>query len=641
MQEFTKLFEPGRIGSLEVKNRIIFPPMITLYKTEEGAVSDRLIDHYAERAKGGAGLIVTEASYPRAGGYPGRIYLNDDKFIPGLRRLTDAVHREGAKVVCEINPHRGRADEHDPASASPVPHPFTGVVSRQVSIADIKKFEEAFGEGVRRAKEAGYDGVMIHGATGYLVSEFLSPLINKRTDEYGRDIKGRAKFALELVEVTRKSAGLDYPLIFRLMADEMVPGGFGVEDAIALCKLLQEAGVDAVDITVGCQETPEWILPPTYWPPGCNADIAEVIKRELRIPVSVVGKINDPYVAEEILRRGKADFVVMGRALIADPYLPQKAMEGRVSDIRKCIACQKCSDTTILDHVPLICGINPAAGNEREFATQLQPTKRKKRVLVIGGGPAGMEAAMIAAQKGHEVTLWEASEKLGGQLNLALIPPGMADLDSLLQYLKTQLGKLKVKVELRKKATATAVQGFAPDAVVVAVGSNPFKPDIPGITGENVVSCRDALLGEIAIGDKVIIIGEGSIACETADFLAEKGKSVVLALTEAAPITLEVIDRGIRKVLLERLQAEKVKILPGIREFKQITSEGMRLIDREGNEVFLQADNIVLAAGARPDKTVAQSLKGKVPELYEVGDCVEARRISEAIHEGAKAALQI
>jgi len=641
MQEFTKLFKPARIGSLEVKNRIVLSPMITLYKTEEGAVSDRLIDYYAERAKGGAGLIVTEASYPRAGGYPGRIYLSDDKFIPGLRRLTDAVHREGAKIICEINPHRGRADEHDPASASPVPHPFTGVVARQVSIADIKSFVESFGEGVRRAKEAGYDGVMIHGASGYLVSEFLSPLINKRTDEYGGDIKGRAKFSLELVEVTRKRAGADYPLIFRIMADEKVPGGFGVNDAIALCKMLQEAGVDAIDITSGCQDTPDWAQPTTYWPPGCNGDLAGAIKKELRIPVSVVGKINDPYVAEEILRKEQADFVVMGRTLIADPYLPRKAMEGRVDDIRKCIACQRCSETTIIQHVPLVCAINPSAGREREFETKLRSAKKKKKVLVIGGGPAGMEAAMIAAQKGHTVTLWEANAKLGGQLNIASIPPGQADLNSLVEYLKTQLKKLKVKVQVRKKATASAVQKFAPEAVVVAVGSTPFIPDIPGVGGKNVFSCRDVLSKGKVPGDKVVVMGEGFIACETADFLTERGKEVLLALTEAAPMTHEVIDRSIRKVLLDRLGAKKVNIMVGIKQLREITPQGIKVIDKGGNEILLEADSIVFAAGARSDKALAQSLKGKVSELYEAGDCVEARRIGEAIHEGAEAALQI
>ncbi|MFH1624187.1 MAG: NAD(P)/FAD-dependent oxidoreductase [Pseudomonadota bacterium] len=641
MTNFTKLFSPGRIGTLELRNRIIFPPMVTRYISEEGGITERLIRYYAERVRGGAGLIVLEASYPRASGYPGRIYLNDDKFIPGLRRLTEAIHREGAKIVCEVNVHRGRTDEHDPASASDVPHPITGVIPRPVSVADINKLEVDFGEGIRRVKEAEFDGVMIHGASGYLITEFLSPLTNRRTDEYGTDLKGRARFALELVAVAKKCAGPDYPIIFRLMADDKMEGGFGVEEAIALCKMLQEAGVDAIDVTAGCTDTSEWIIPSMYLPPGCNADLAQAIKREIKIPVCVAGKINDPYIAEEILREGKADFVDMGRALIADPYLPRKAMEGRISDFCKCVACQRCVETTIMEHIPMSCTVNPASGREMEFELKLKPTKKKKRVLIIGGGPGGMEAAIIAAERRHDVTLWEENDRLGGQLNLARIPPGKGDLSNTLDYLEMQLDKLNVIVELRKRATVAAVDEFAPDAVIVAVGSTEFTPDIPGIKGENVISCREVLSGEKETGDRVIVIGGGSIACETADYLTEKGKSLVLVFPEAAPMTIGIIHSSVRRGLMERLKKKEVKILAGVKQFDGITQEGIELIDKEGNKVFLKADNIVLAAGATPNKTLSQSLEGKVPEFYEVGDCVEARRLLDAIHEGAEAALQI
>jgi 2,4-dienoyl-CoA reductase-like NADH-dependent reductase (Old Yellow Enzyme family)/thioredoxin reductase len=639
MIEFAKLFESGRMGRLELRNRIVFPPVITRYMSEEGGISDRLIDYYAERARGGACLIVIESSYPRSRGYPGRIYLNDDKFLPGLRRLVEAVHREGARIVCEVNPSRGRADEHDPASASNIPHPFTGVVPRALSVPEIKQLEEDFGEGVRRVKEAGFDSVMVHGASGYLVSEFLSPLINKRTDEYGGDIKGRARLALELVEIAKKYVGSDYPIIFRLMADDKMEGGFGVEDAIVLCKMLQEVGVSAVDITAGAAETPEWTAPPMYLPAGCNVDLAYAIRKEVGVPVCVAGKINDPYLAEEILRQGKADFVALGRALIADPYFPKKAMEGKVSDICKCIACQRCSEATIIEHIPLQCTVNPAAGREREFESKLKPTRKRRRILVIGGGPGGMEAAIVAGQKGHHVTLWEQSEELGGQLNLALIPPGKADLNSLLGYLKAQLDQSKVKAVLGKKGTARAISKFAPDVAIIAVGSTEAVPDIPGVDGENVVTHRQVLSGKRKVGDKVIVIGGGSIGCETADFLSEKGKNVMVVFPEAAPMTLTVVDKSIKKPLLERLDQKKVKIVAGVKQFKGITRKGIRLVDREGDEIFLEADHIVLATGAKPIKTLTQSLKGKISEVVEVGDCVEARRLLEAIHEGAKAVL--
>jgi 2,4-dienoyl-CoA reductase-like NADH-dependent reductase (Old Yellow Enzyme family)/thioredoxin reductase len=641
MQEFRKIFEPGRMGRLELKNRIVFPPMITRYMSEDGSISDRLIDYYAERARGGTGLIVLEASYPRSSGYPGRIYLNDDKFIPGLRRLVESVHKEGAKIVCEVNPHRGRADEHDPASASNIPHPYTGVVPRPLSVPEIKRLEEDFGEGVRRVKEARFDGVMIHGATGYLVSEFLSPLINKRRDEYGGSIQGRAKFALELVELAKKCAGIEYPIIFRLMADDKMEGGFGIEDAIALCKMLEEAGVDAVDITAGAAETPEWTAPSMYLPAGCNADLAYAIKGELRVPVCVAGKINAPYLAEDILKKGKADFVALGRALVADPYFVKKVMEGKVSDICKCVACQRCAEAVTTEHIPLHCTVNPAAGREREFESKLKPAKKKRKVLIIGGGPGGMEAAIMAEQRGHSVTLWEESDRLGGQLNLAVIPPCKADLNSLLENLKAQLEMLKVTVKLKKKATVKAINKFAPDITVLAVGSAEAIPDIPGIKRETVITCREVLSGERETGDKVVVIGGGSIGCETADFLSEKGKNVIVVFPEAAPMTLTVVDRSIKKPLLERLEKKKVKILAGVKQFKEITPKGIMLIDGEGKELFLEADRIVLATGARPNKALAQSLRGKVAKLFEVGDCAEPRRLLEAIQEGAEAGLKI
>lgn len=643
MSEFVKLFEPGKIGKLGVKNRIIMAPMGTDFPDEEGKITDQQIDYYAERARGGVGLIVVEGSYPRLGGHRQRVCIYDDRFVPGLRRLAAAIHEGGAKVACQVNPHRGRADLDDPASPSGIPHPFQkeGIKPRVITVADLKKLEEEFREGIRRVKEAGFDGVMIHGASGYLVHEFLSPKINKRTDEYGGDLKGRARFALELVMVTREEVGPDYPVIFRLAADERVKGGLGVEESIAFCKMLQDRSVDLVDITSGGQEGIEWRVPTMYQPPACNADISEAIKKELRIPVSVVGKINDPYLAEEILREGKADFVCLGRALIADPQFPKKAMEGEVRDIRRCIVCQRCSEAIRDERGPLYCTINPAVGREREFEIRLKPVKKGKRVLIIGGGPAGMEAAIIAAQRGHNVTLWEASDKLGGQLNLAVIPPGKSDFDSLLEYFKIQLEKLKVIVEFGKEATIAAIEEFAPDAVIVAVGSTEFVPDILGINNENVISAREVLSGEKEAGNEVVVIGGGTTACELGDFLAEKGKNVVLAFPEAAPMSIGAVERSIRKVLLERLKEKKVKILAGVKRFSEITQKGISLVDKEGQEVFLEADNIVLAAGARPNKTLAQSLKGKFSKVYEVGDCVEARRLKEAIHEGAEAALEI
>ena len=640
MAEFPKLFEPGKIGRLEFKNRIMFGPMITNRVAEDGKITDRQMDYYVERAKGGAGAIIIESCrvhFPEA---RNRVLLTNDRFIPALRRLVDAVHEAGAKAICQMQIHGGRAELLDPASASPVPNPYGGAMPRVVTITEIKEMVGWFADGARRAKEAGFDAISIHAANGYLLCDFLSPLINKRKDEYGGDLKARARFALELVELTRQKVGPDYPLIFRLMADDRIEGGFRLKEAIGLCKMLESAGIDALDITAGAAETREWTSPPYYLANGCNTDLSEAVRKEIRIPVSVAGKINDPYIAEQILKEGKADFVIIARGMLADAFFPKKAMAGRVSDIRKCIACMRCTLCVALN-VPVVCTVNPAAGNEREFELKLKRKGKKKSVLVIGGGPGGMEAAIIAAQKGHDVTLWEATDRLGGQLNVAIVPPGKGDFQSFLDYLKAQLEELKVKVELRKKATPEAVDKFTPDAVVVAVGSDPFIPNIPGIDGKNVIDSRQVLSGDKKTGDKVVIIGGGSIGCETGDFLAEKGKKVVLAFPEAAPMTLEVMDGPIMKMLLKRLWEKSVSIVAGVKEFKEITSEGVRLTDREGKAVFLEADSIVLATGSRSNKGLAQSLKGKSFELHQVGDCVEVRRMTEAVHEGAEAGLEI
>src|SRR4030042_855556 len=453
--------------------------------------------------------------------------LRNDGVLPGLKRLVEAIHEGGGKAVCQVNTHRGSGDEMDPASPSNIPNPITGVVPRQLTVEDMKRFEEEFGEGVRRVREAGFDGVMIHGATGYLVAEFLSPLVNKRTDAYGGDIKGRAKFALELVAATKKVVGPNYPVMFRLGADERVEGGFGIKEAIPFCKMLEEANVDEVDITSGSWKAHEWTNPTMDMPPGCNVDLSEAIKREVKIPVGVVGKIIDPYLAEEILREGKEDFIFIGRGLLADPYFPQKDLEGRTEDICKCITCARCGELFWTKN-PIGCSLNRAVGDERRFLKKIKSKVKGKRVLVIGGGPGGMEAAFIAAQKGHDVTLWEKSDRLGGQLTIAKIPPGKGDVDLFLNYLKIKIKKSKGEEEYGKEANRAQVLAFAPEAVVIATGSTPLIPDIPGVKGENVVNHREVLDGIKKTGGKVIVLGGGYLGCATALFLTEKGKEVTL-----------------------------------------------------------------------------------------------------------------
>ncbi|MBI2831488.1 MAG: FAD-dependent oxidoreductase [Chloroflexi bacterium] len=637
MTQLKKLLEPGKIGNLELKNRLVFPPMATRLFTPEGEVTERLIDYYLARVRGGVGLIVLEATYVRAGGYKGRICLDDDRFIPQMKKLVDTIHREGAKIVCQVNVHRGRADEHDPASPSNVPHPYTKIVPRVLTIDDIRNMVNDFGRGMRRVREAGLDGLMIHGASGYLISEFLSPFTNKRTDEYGGSLENRARFALEVVESTRRNVGPDFPIIYRLIGDDRV-GGFQLKDALVVARMLEEKSVDAIDVTSGFVETDYWAVPVMQIPPACNVPYSQAIKGQVKVPVIVAGKINDPFLAEQVLAEGKADFIDMGRSLLADPLMVKKAIEGKPEDMCKCIGCSRCSEAVVQTRIPIWCSVNPAVGREREFAEKMKPAARRKKVLVIGGGIAGMEAAVLAAQRGHKVTLWEASRELGGVLNLAILPPGKGDLNYLLNYLLTQLKKPGVDVVLGKEATVATVQDFAPEAVVVAVGASTFTPDIPGIDGKNVTDYAPVMSGQKKVGQKVIVMGGGLVGAETAEFLAEKGKNVTLVFRKPE---LNLGFGRVTRFTMKSLNEKKVKIVSGVKEYKQITPQGIQLVDKEGKPALLEADDIVLATGNQPNRTLAQSLKDKVPEVYEAGDCIEARRILEAVREGADAASQI
>lgn len=634
-----KLFEPFKIGTMELKNRIVMPPMGTNFSAEDGSVTKRLKNYHVERAKGGVGLIIVEGTYvePRGRGSVRQLAVDHDNKIPGLRELTTAVRANGAKIALQLI-HGGRQSLSSvigtqPVSASEVFCRLTGETPRALSVQEIRDVVEAFAEAARRAKEAGFDAIEIHGAHGYLINQFLSPLTNKRTDQYGGDVKGRARFLLEILERVRKKVGSGYPVLCRINGDDYIEGGITLEEAKATAKMLEADGVDALDISAGIYDSPVPVTTaPMALPRGNLVHLAAEIKQVVGVPVIAAGRINDPELAEEILRQGKADLVSMGRALLADPYLPKKAAAGALDEINRCTACDECISRLVFNE-EIACSVNAALGREEEY--RIKKAGVPKRVLVVGGGPAGMEAARVSALRGHEVVLYEKSERLGGQLNLAAVPPHKEEIKNVTAYLEPQIRKLGVKIMLGKEVTPTLVQKIKPDVVFIATGSVPLLPENLG--GDNVLTANDVLAGVASVGGKVVVVGGGMVGAETAEFLAERGKKVTILEmlgrigVDMVPMVIMLLYRRLKELGVVMITNAKVKEIKG----------NSVVYEKDEKKQTIEADSVVLAMGSKPNIALMKMLEGRVPKLYAIGDAKEPSNVLNAIHEGSQLAREI
>ncbi len=630
------LFSPIRIGKMELKNRMVMAAMGTGQANPGGTVSERTLKYYIRRAMGGVGMVIVETTTVDPSGLISktRLRIDDDRFIESLSVLASQIKAHGARAAIQLA-HRGRQATREevgaqPIGPSPIPAPGVTDVPRELSVEEINRLIDAFAEGARRAKEAGFDAVEIHGAHGYLVGQFLSRSSNIRKDEFGGDINGRARFAVEMVRRMKKRVGKEFPLLFRFSADEHVEDGTNLEEAKIVARLVEDAGADAIHVSAGNYATFEWVVQPMALPRGCLVSLAEGIKKVVAVPVITVGRINDPSLAESILQEGKADIIALGRPLIADPDFPQKALEKREKEIRKCIACNVCIDSRIRLKADLRCTINPEFGKEEEY--QYKPARARKKVLVIGGGPGGMEAARVARIRGHQVTLCEESGQLGGQLILAAKAPSKKEIRNITDYYEHMLKKLGVDVQLQTKATLEMVEELKPGVIIVATGAYALRPNIPGSDRSNAVTAHDVFGERVKLkGKNVVIIGGGAVGCETAEYLSEKGfvPTVVEMLGDVAMD----VEKITRKTVLDILSERNIKVLThaGV---TRIEKGKVVFIDGAGKEKSITADTVILAMGARPDDELMKRLKERGLPVFAVGDCVEPRKAIDAIQEG-------
>ena len=641
MNSFEKLFSPFTIGGLPLRNRIVMAAMGTNFGTEAGNVSERTIAYYRERAAGGAGLIITESSPVNQRGRHRRRCLGafDDRFIPGLHRLTDAVHGAGAKIALQLN-HAGRGagtdiTGHPPQAPSAVSLVPTVPPPEAMTAEEIRQTTVDFGETAHRARMAGFDAVEIHGAHGYLINQFLSFRLNRRDDAYGGSRENRGRFAIEVLRQVRQAVGPAFPVLFRLSLAELSDGGYGIEEGLFWAREIEEAGADVLNVSGGTGESYHTVVQfvsPMSFPEGYFLPLAEAAKKVVSIPVIAANRLSDPALAEAVLREGKADLIAVGRNFLTDPHWPAKAQAGVADRIRPCVACNGCIWSLQSVNGDVACFQNATLGCEAEMRIVRAP--EPKRVVVIGGGPGGMEAARVAARRGHHVILFEKGKQLGGQFLLAAIPPHKKTLEKATRWLIRELEREGVEIRLETEVTPADIERENPDGVILATGAAPIVPAL--CAGKGVVTAWEVLSGR-ETGRTVLVLGGGLVGAETAEFLALRGCRVTVV--EMLDDLARDMEGTTRLLLMKRLGDANVSLLLSAK-VEEICDRSVR-VSRDGKEERLEAETIVLALGSRPDAETRRAWEKKFPQLIAVGDCVEARKAREAIHEGFRAGLSI
>ena len=639
---FVHLLRPGRIGSTDLRNRFVFAPIDTNLGQTDGTVSERLLRHYERRAAGGVGLVITEICVVNPGGAaPHQLRIDDERHVPGLTDLARRIHARGSSCFLQLG-HLGgeissRLTGQQAVAPSAVPSTFSGEVPRALDHAGIAETIAQFSSAASRARAAGCDGVEIHAGHGYLIDQFLSPVTNKRTDEYGGSAGGRYRFLGELMHALRAATGNDFSIIVRISAEEKIPGGLVIQDSVAIARRLEQDGADAIHVSAGSYASLEWTMPPMAFPKGVLVPYAAAIRAEVGVPVIAVGRLGDADLAEDVLAQGKADFIALGRPLLADPDLPNKVATGQQDEIRHCPACNDCLSLTFVQQTSIGCMVNPDLGREGELDYSAALVSR--RVLVIGGGPGGMEAARIATLRGHKVTLLEAGPQLGGHLRAGGQVKSKAELKQVLAYLTRQVEKLGIDIRLNTRASRAMVDQLAPEVVIVATGSRPVLPSIEGVEQSHVMYAEDLLEGRHGAQGQVVIVGASGTGCEAAERLLDQGATAITILARGKRYA-QSVEPLMRKLVRRDLEERGVQVIRSAEVFR-ITATHVHCRLADGSEMQLPADAVVIARGYISETALLKSLQGGDYMLHALGDCVEVRRIRTAIYEAAVVATGI